>query len=209
MFSEPLWLRCHFQENLFLCSFIESSLKETLVSIGDSRGFFGDVVRTFAYILRQSRRASFFASTTISFCGILSAQSQRSSGRLLTVFSTSSVAGVLFMATAPQAIPSWIRSPSASGQVAGGSATSHGIIFCDHPAQPSSSQSERRPSAITADESTAYNGLSKARRDRGSHHDRYNHPVRFSRVSLSATNDASKVPPALAVRTTRSPTPTH
>ena len=115
---------------------------------------------------------------------------------MLTVFLTSPVAGVLFMATAPQVIPSWFRSHSASGQAAWGQATWHGIIHCDHPAKPSSSQSDLRPSGIAPEGSTTHLGLSKARRDRGLHHDRYNHVVSFSFDSPPPTNDESKEPPA-------------
>lgn len=116
------------------------------------------------------------------------------------------------MATAPQAIPSWIRSSAVSGRVAWEQVTLHGIILCDHPAQPGSSQSEQRSSGIAPDESTAYHGLSKARRDRGSRHDRYNHPVHFSGLDCpyqAPTNDPSKGPPIPATGTIRRPPPRH
>ena len=92
------------------------------------------------------------------------------------------------MATAPQVIPSWFRSHSASGQAAWGQATWHGIIHFDHPAKPSSYQSDPRPPGIAPEGSTTRLGLSKVRRDRDGCHDRCNHVVSFPFDSPSVTN---------------------
>ena len=59
----------------------------------------------------------------------------------------------------------------------------HGNVLCDHPAKPSSSQSDPRRSGIAPERSMTDHGLSKARRDRDGRHDRCN-PLRV--VSSSA-----------------------